>query len=324
MRIKQRITRFLSYVNQAEKAANFYVSVLPIARAVRTLLICIAFFGCLILDENASGIEPAVRDLEYAKVNEHPLKLDLYLPTSEKNSDELLPTIVWVHGGAWRSGSKDDVPIVDFLSQGFCIASVDYRLSPQSQFPAQVHDIKAAIRFLRAHAAEHRLDRERFVIAGASAGGHLAALVGVSAGVKELEGNVGNFLDQDSSVQACVSFYGASNLQTILSQSTEHGLSVRVPALELLLGGQPSAKPALARLASPVAHVDSQDPPLWLIHGEADPQMPLEQSAELADAYRERGLPVSFEVIQGAKHGGDEFYQPQRLTQLAAEIQEHL
>ena len=126
-------------------------------------------------------------------------------------------------------------------------------------------------------------------------------------------------LDQSSDVQGIVSLYGASNLLTILPQSTESGLKMRVPALQLLLGAQPSEKPDLAKLASPVAHLDKNDPPLLLIHGDADPQMPPQQSQEFAKAYEALGLPVKLVMIQGAKHGGAAFYDDER-TRLVVEF----
>lgn len=268
--------------------------------------------------------EPTRVDIEYAKLGDRSLKLDLYLPKRDTTSSRS-PLVVWVHGGAWRSGSKENVPLLRWLDHGFAIASVEYRLSPEAKFPAQVHDIKAAIRFLRARSNELGLDPERFVIAGGSAGGHLAALVGVSSGIAPLEGTTGDQVDAASDaasqapsyVSAIVSFYGASDLQTILQQSTEYGLSVRVPALQLFLGGQPSELPAVAKLASPITHVDPSDPPLWLIHGDADPQMPVEQSRQLADLYRQTGLPVDFEVIPGGRHGGEAFFAAERLDRIA-------
>lgn len=167
--------------------------------------------------------------------------------------------IVWVHGGAWRAGSRKDMPLTKLVTAGYAIASVDYRLSITARFPAQVHDLKAAIRYLRANATKLGLNADKIAIAGASAGAHLAALVGVTNGHRELEGTVG-VTGPSSDVHAIVSFFGMSDLTTILSQSTTHGLSVRVPALQLLLGGQPDAVPVLARLASPVFHVDASDP----------------------------------------------------------------
>jgi acetyl esterase/lipase len=275
--------------------------------------------GWLSIPGPVQAAEPRFRDLVYAEVDGHALRLDVYPPRTPATAS---PLIVWIHGGAWRSGSKDKIPVERWLEHGFTIASVDYRLSPVARFPAQVHDIKAAIRFLRAEASRFQVDPQRIVIAGNSAGGHLAALVGVSRGVAALEGKVGTALDQDSSVQAIVSFYGASNLQSILGQSTAHGLSVRVPALQLLLGGLPDQQVELARLASPTVHVDPGDPPLWLIHGDADPQMPIDQSRELEQAYRRQQLPVELDTIVGGQHGGPEFFDLQRLDRLARQLQQ--
>jgi acetyl esterase/lipase len=121
-------------------------------------------------------------------------------------------------------------------------------------------------------------------------------------------------------VKGVVSFFGAGNLQSILSQSTPYGLEVRVPALKLLLGGLPEEEPGLARLASPVAHIDSRDPPLWLFHGDQDPQMPINQSHELVGAYQKHSLPVKFEVVHGGKHGGSGFFTERQLSGLADEL----
>lgn len=260
-------------------------------------------------------------DIEYARVGEHSLKLDLHLPAK---STKPAPLLIYIHGGAWRAGSKGNPPIKVMTEKGFAVASLEYRLTTVAPFPANVHDIKAAIRFLRASASEFNCDPKRFAIVGSSAGGHLAALVGVSNGHKELEGEVGEHRGVSSDVQAIVSFYGAANLQTILSQSTPHGLSVRVPALQLLLGGQPDEKPALAKLASPVALVDAHDPPLLLIHGAADPQMPIEQSRELHAAYQKAKRPGEFVVMPGSVHGGKEFYDAERLAIVDNFLRKHL
>lgn len=271
----------------------------------------------------AAGPEPLV-DIEYAVVDGHSLKLDLY-PTSTPAAEVAsAPLIVWVHGGAWRAGSKTDVPHARLTGLGYAVASVDYRLSPVAKFPAQIHDIKGAIRYLRAKAELYGYDAKKFIIAGSSAGGHLAALVGVSNGVKELEGTVGGNADRESDVQAIVSYYGASNLMTILAQSKPVGLRMRPPALQLLLGGQPDDVPELAKLASPVAHVDAKDPPLLLIHGEADPQMPPEQSEELAEAYRKLKRPVTLELIPDAVHGGRQFFDEPRMAILEKFLSESL
>lgn len=265
----------------------------------------------------AGPIESTHRDVEYARTSspEVTLTLDLYLPGEiEKPS-----LVVWVHGGAWRSGSKERMPVGGLVEKGFAIASVNYRLSPVAKFPAQIHDIKAAIRFLRAMETEYGYDSSRIAILGASAGGHLAALVGVTNDHEDLEGEVGEHDDVPSTVHAIVDFYGPTNFLTILKQSTPHGLGVRIPALQLLLRAQPETVPDLARLASPVFHVDAADPPLLLIHGDQDPQVPINQSHELQGAYKEAELAdrVTFEVIHGGAHGGDRFYDDERIKLVA-------
>ncbi len=268
---------------------------------------CLLVAASLAWGLTAAAEEPAFRkvsDLVFAEVDGRELLLDLYLPLESAQS----PLIVYVHGGAWRGGSRDSMPLTGLLDEGYAIASVDYRLTPEARFPAQVHDIKAAIRFLRANQERHPYDARRVAVAGSSAGGHLAALVGVTNGTAELEGSVGAYLDQSSEVQAIVAYFGASNLLTILQQSTPHGLGVRIPALQLLLGGQPEQERELAMLASPVFHVDKSDPPLLLLHGDQDPQMPINQSHELQGKYKSLGLPVGLHVLHGAAHGGRAFY----------------
>ena len=264
----------------------------------------------LSLASSLAGEIQKLLNIEFAKVGELSLKLDVYLPTEIED-----PTlIVWVHGGAWRRGSKDNPGILPLVDKGYAVASVDYRLTPVAPFPANVHDIKAAIRYLRANADLYGYAEDGFVISGASAGGHLAALVGVTNGHKEVERTVGNHLNVSSDVAAIVDFYGASNLTTILKQSTPHGLSVRVPALELLIGGHPDDVTEAAKLASPVFHVDENDPPLLLIHGDQDPQMPINQAHELYGVYQDKDLPVEYEVIYGAAHGGKAFYDEERMA----------
>jgi len=284
--------------------------------------VCAALvFSVFSLLSHAEDSRPStvIRDIEYARIGEQVLKLDLHRPDKRSRS----PLIVWVHGGAWRSGSKSNMPLTKLVEEGYAIASVDYRLSTQAKFPAQVHDLKAAIRFLRGHSHEWGIQSKKIVIGGDSAGAHLAALVGVSNDHAELEGEIGNDRSQSSDVQGIISFYGAANLTTILSQSTPHGLKVRIPALELLLGGQPTNAVELARLASPVFHVDRLDPPLLLFHGDQDPQMPINQSHELHGAYRNVKAPVEFEVVHGAGHGGAQFYDAERLAVVKRFLRKH-
>jgi acetyl esterase/lipase len=284
-------------------------------------LIAIAALVATLSMSPVFGAEPETPvEIVYATIDGLNLQLDLYKPAGVAKP----PLIVWVHGGAWRAGTRKDMPLGGLIDAGYAVASVDYRLSTQAPFPAQAHDIKAAIRFLRARQDDLGVDATRITIAGASAGGHLAALVGMTNGHRELEGTIGKHLDQSSDVQAIVSFYGMSNLTTILSQSTPHGLKVRVPALQLLLAGQPDKKPELARLASPVFHVDQNDPPLLLIHGDQDLQAPINQSHELQGCYEAVGRPCEMIVAHESKHGGPEFFDAKRTAIVRAFLQKQL
>ncbi len=279
--------------------------------------LCILLLLLLCLNGLAADVQ---RDIEYARAGDIRLLLDLHMPQKAEGA----PLMVWIHGGAWRRGSKDSMPLGELVKDGWVIASVEYRLSPVARFPAQIHDIKAAIRWLRGNQNKFGYNAKRIAIAGSSAGGHLVALTGTSNGHAELEGNLGKHLDQSSDVQAIVDYYGASNLHTILHQSTPHGLNVRVPALELLLGDVPEKQPAMATLASPVTHVDAGSPPLLMLHGDQDPQMPINQSHELHHAYKQAGAPVRFEVVHGAAHGGKKFYDQDRLAIVRAFLKKHL
>jgi acetyl esterase/lipase len=282
-------------------------------RLKKQLAVIAAGFAVLASVPQASAQDPreVATDVVYGSVGERDLLVDIYMPRDV----EAPGLVVWVHGGAWRGGSKANPPMA-FVDAGYALASLDFHLSPEAGFPAQIHDIKGAIRFLRAHAPEYGYRTDRIAIAGASSGAHLASLVGVTNGHKELEGTVGGNLDVPSDVQAIVSYYAATNLRTILDQSTPFGLGVREPALDLFIGGHPDEVPEVAELASPVTHVDSSDPPLLLLHGDQDPQMPINQGHELEGRYEEFGLDVYFDIVHGSRHGGPAFYEGRHLTRM--------
>ena len=250
-----------------------------------------------------------MKNIEYASAGERKLLLDLYLP-----GDPPTPKlVVWLHGGAWRAGSKEAPQIMGIVNEGFALASIGFRNSTEAVFPAQMHDIKAAIRYLRANAGKYGYDGTNIAIWGYSSGAHLAVLTGTTNGNSQLEGELGNYPDTSSDVQAIVDFSGPTNFSTILYQSTPHGVSVREPALELLLG-KPIDDPSvedLARLASPVMQVSSGAPPLLIMHGMQDNQVPINQSLELEYAYRANNLPVQVQwILQGQHTSGEYFHAP--------------
>jgi len=261
--------------------------------------------ACVLLPIAASGADAPrdFKDVVYATVDGKPLALDVHLPAGVRRPSLL----VFVHGGAWTTGSKAQYPAF-LVARGFAVASLDFRSSNEARFPADVHDIKAGIRYLRAKAKDYGYRADRIGIVGASSGGHLAALIGVTNGVKELEGTEGEYLGESSSVQAAVSYFGATDLTTILSQSTPAGLAVRAPALERLLGAAPDVAQDLARLASPVFHVDREDPPILLLHGDQDTQMPVNQVLEMQWAYENVGRQADVMILHGVDHVAPPFF----------------
>jgi acetyl esterase/lipase len=249
------------------------------------------------------------KGIVYTSTGQGDLLLDLYIPEESKNPY----WVIWVHGGAWHSGTKDNPPSA-FLKLGYALASVDYRLSVGKPFSAMIHDIKAAIRFLRANADKYGYQDRKIIITGSSAGGHLAALVGTTNNHKDLEGTLGSQLNISSSVQLILDFYGPRNFKTILSQSTPHGIKVR--ALALLLSKPVEKVPELAELASPVFHIDASDPPIFIAHGDQDIQVPVNQSLELKAKYKKLGLNVELEIFSGAGHSSKQVFTPKLIEQV--------
>lgn len=240
------------------------------------------------------------RDIEYAKVGAKSLLLDLYTPPSPKGP---LPLIVWIHGGAWEGGDKRDCPAMRLLSQGYAVSSINYRLSGEAIFPAQVEDCKGAIRFLRASAAKYNLDPNRIGVWGASAGGHLVALLGTSGNVKDLEGKVGGNVEFSSRVQCVVDYFGPTDfLQMSKFPSTIKHDEAGSPESRLVGGAIQENKDKVAK-ANPITYVTKDAPPFLIMHGDMDPLVPTNQSELLNDALKKAKVDVTFFVVKGAKHG---------------------
>ncbi len=255
------------------------------------------------------------RDLEYVQGGHERNRLDLYLP---EKTDRLLPVIVWIHGGGWRNDSKENPPGVGFASMGYGMASINYRLSQHAQFPAQIQDCKAAIRWLRANANKYNLDPGHIGVWGASAGGHLVALLGTTGGVKELEGTGGN-LDQSSRVQAAVDLFGPTDFLTI-----GHPLNDPGGPVAPLIGGPPQDNKDKAAKASPITYVGKDAAPFLILHGDKDNLVPVHQSELLAEALKKVGVEVTLQILPGAGHGGPPFSSPANLKLIADFFNKHL
>ncbi|MEZ6122319.1 MAG: alpha/beta hydrolase [Planctomycetaceae bacterium] len=257
-------------------------------------------------------------DVAFADVDGHTLLLDLFVPDADGDSEGQKikpPLLVWIHGGGWRSGNRKNAPLKPLTEHGYAVASISYRLTDRALFPAQIHDCKAAVRWLRANADQYGYDPSRIAVGGSSAGGHLALLLAVSANVPELEGDVGGNCDQSSAVQAVVDFYGPSDFELRGKTQPDRAYTTKAGSFALL-GGLRDGKitPEAERFASPSTYVSSNDPPLLIFHGTKDQKVLLDQSERMVSLYRQSGISVRLITIEGAGHGGKAFWTPENLN----------
>ncbi len=223
------------------------------------------------------------------------LLLDLAMP---KGLDHAVPGIVWIHGGAWQGGSKNEFEslIRDSARAGYVAVSIGYRLAaPKHIFPAQVEDSKCAVRWFRANAERLHLDPNRIGVVGSSAGAHLAMMLGAADSGDGLEGSGGS-AEASSRVQAVVSFAGPTNLLSEYPNASK-GL------VATFLGGPVADRQDAAKRASPITYVNAGDPPMLLIQGTKDPLVPYEQAFQMAEALTKVGTPGRVELLLGEGHG---------------------
>jgi len=245
------------------------------------------------------------RDLTYVTGGHERQKLDLYLPKSGK----ALPLVIVIHGGAFRVGSKDGENPVPLLTQGYAVAAINYRLSQHALWPAQIEDCKAAVRWLRAHATTYGLDPNSFAAYGPSAGGHLAAMLGVTGSARQFE--VGEHLTYSSGVQAVADFFGPTDFLQMDAHRPPGGMvhdGADSPE-SMLVGGAIRENKDKVASANPITYVGGDAPPFLIVHGDADPLVPHHQSELLAAALTRAGVRVTFYTVKGGGHGG--FTDPQ-------------
>jgi acetyl esterase/lipase len=258
--------------------------------------------SCAPAQQNNRPLPPNVkvlRDMAYA-TDSAAQKLDLYLP---EKADASLPLIIWVHGGAWLAGDKAKCPALPATQDGFAVASLNYRLSQEARFPAQIEDCKGAVRWLRAHAKEYNLDEKRFGAWGSSAGGHLVALLGTSGDVNELEGNVGGNLEFSSRVQVVCDWFGPTDFLKIGDFPSNLKHNAPDSPESKLLGGPILENKDKAARANPITYLTKDDPPFLIMHGDKDMTVPLNQSELLRDALQDAKMDVQYQVVEGAGHG---------------------
>lgn len=258
------------------------------------------------------GVE-VLRDLEYAQVKGLSLKLDLYRPAVKPAAP--MPLVVWVHGGGWKTGTKANCPAAWLAGKGYAVASLDFRLLPEHPWPAQIEDPVAALRWLRRESAKYGIDAGRSAAMGGSSGGHVVSLWGTLA------------MPAEDKVKAVLDMYGPTDLLTmppnvLSAKRTREDLAKANGAL--LLGGIVMDQPEKAKAVSALHQVTKDDVPFLILHGLADPGVPVDQSERLHAALKAAGVESTLKLIPGAGHGGKEFDTPEVRALVLAFLDKHL
>lgn len=234
-------------------------------------------------------------DIEYGTGGGEKLRLDLARP---EKLDKAAPCILVIHGGAWAGGNRQQHTdlIFKLAQKGYVAATVQYRLVPKHRFPAQIEDVKCAVRYLRAHADEHKLNPQLIGSIGFSAGAHLAMMLGVMGKDDGLEGMGGN-ADQSSQVQCVVGFFGPTDLTRTDFTALSNGL------VSNFVGSTPEEDKGERKRASPITYLDAGDAPLLIFQGTKDPLVPHSQAIVMTEALTKAGVPGRVELLIGAGHG---------------------
>ena len=258
------------------------------------------------------GVE-VLRDLEYAQAKGVSLKLDLYRPSAKPSAP--MPLVIWVHGGGWRNGSKANCPAAWLATKGYAVASLDFRLLPEHPWPAQIEDPIAALRWLRRESGKFGYDASRTAAMGGSSGGHVVALWGTLS------------LPAEDKVKAVVDLYGPTDLLTmppnVLSEKRTRADLAKANGA-LLLGGIVMDQPEKAKSVSALHQVSKDDVPFLILHGTADPGVPVDQSERLHAALKAAGVESTLKLLPGAGHGGKEFDSPESRALIQAFLDRHL
>ncbi|MBI3915311.1 MAG: alpha/beta hydrolase [Chloroflexi bacterium] len=247
-------------------------------------------------DQSRASSARVDREVTYCLAAGVALKMDIYYP--QKSEGKPAPVAVYVHGGGWTSGDKGGgagtVETPELVARGYLVAAVNYRLAPTFKFPAEIEDVKCAIRFLRANAAKYDLDPNRIGAWGGSAGGHLVALLGTSDANAGLEGG-GGYAEQSSRVQAVVDMFGPADF------TGDYG-SINTRLMQNVFGASASNAAEIAKRYSPTTYISKDDPPFLILHGEQDQVVPLSQSQILLEKLKAGGVDATLVVVKNAGH----------------------
>lgn len=274
---------------------------------MRRALFLLLFASVLLSASANAGTYSTTNAIEYANANGKSLFMDLRVP--DGNGPH--PVILYLHSGAWISGDRTGGPALRQASRGYAVASIDYRLAPQSIWPAQIEDCKAAVRWLRANAARYRLDPDRIIVFGTSAGGHLAAMLGVTVGRPELEGLYLGNPQFSSSVLGVIDWYGPTDLLRMDEQKIPcfpglDGNALFMPP-SLLMGCPIQQCREEAAAASPITYAATANPPFLIMQGLLDCLVPWRQSTTFYDALKAQGVDATLVIDPQAQHADDVF-----------------
>lgn len=265
-----------------------------------------------------------VRDVQYASIGDVTLSLDIYRPDSHSDA----PTVIYLHGGGWQRGDKTDdaaARLLPLAAMGVSVVSVNYRLAPAVRYPAPVHDVKAAVRWVRARGVEYGLRSDKVGLWGASAGGYLATFVGLTSGNSTFDGNVGRHVDQSSAVAAVVDWFSPTDLLGSIRRTPLETVVIdRPPSIEALFGRIDEDYHDIIRSASPLENVHSDAPPFLIAHGNLDRIVPDSESLDLSKALARQGVDVTYCLIGAAGHEDPKFNSDSNLAVTAAWLRSRL
>ncbi len=315
----------------------FAKNVSKIVWLVMALLLALSATGCGSVASVMPGgtakfasVAPNYKDLAYA-TQSSAQKLDLYVPTTGSGP---FPVVIMIHGGGFMFGDKSDgtglTGVDQLLATGYAVASINYRLSAEAQYPAQINDAKASVRFLRANAAKYNLNSDKFGAWGASAGGSLVSLLGTTCGVAELEGaELGN-ADQSSCVQAVVDWFGPIDFLKMQAQFAGTSCSSTTDSANSpeskLMGAAIQTIPEKVALANPMNYITADDAPFFIQNGTADCNIPPVQNKNLAEALSQviGAEKVTYVSLEGAGHGGAQFETAENLKLVIGFLDKYL
>lgn len=280
------------------------------------LLAVVLLMGCGLYAQDADtlAIPGAVltRNIYYGH-SDPKQNFDLYKPAGVAGKPAL---VIWIHGGGWWTGGKKNMEVGYLIGHGYAIASVGYRFSKDSIFPAQIRDCNAAIRYIFQHAAELGVDTSRVVVAGASAGGHLASLAGMSLNNKRQDFNPYPLKGRKVSIKGVINFYGPADLYAFHGDGAGYKVDSASSSVSRLLGASPLVRPDLAKWASPATYVDKDDPPVLILHGDKDPIIHYYLGPLFYNVLRLAGVKATLVTVPGGGHGGPEFSDAERQAQV--------